>query len=80
MTMTVSMLAIDLAKDSFQVCAVGANGACSLRHRITNDSYDSRSFQTGSYRKTLASPVHSGHCKRRSKCKMSAEGSNKGQV
>ncbi len=28
MTTPISMLAIDLAKGSFQVCAVGADGAC----------------------------------------------------
>ena len=28
MTTTISMLAIDLAKGSFQVCAIGAEGAC----------------------------------------------------
>jgi len=28
MTMKINMLAIDLAKGSFQVCAVGADGAC----------------------------------------------------
>jgi hypothetical protein len=28
MTTTINMLAIDLAKGSFQVCAAAANGAC----------------------------------------------------
>ena len=28
MTTNISMLAIDLAKGSFQVCAVGSEGAC----------------------------------------------------
>lgn len=28
MTAPISMLAIDLAKGSFQVCAIGADGAC----------------------------------------------------
>jgi len=28
MTMKISMLALDLAKGIFQVCAVGADGAC----------------------------------------------------
>ncbi len=28
MTTTINMLAIDLAKSSFQVCAVAADGAC----------------------------------------------------
>jgi hypothetical protein len=28
MTTKISMLAIDLAKDSFQVCAVGPEGTC----------------------------------------------------
>lgn len=28
MTTKISMLAIDVAKGSFQVCAVGADGAC----------------------------------------------------